>query len=311
MKRFTNILVGIDLSDGDSYVCDQLSPDTEMIVQRALWLAKHNSARLRFFYSIEVSAQAQRLIEESQGEEPTVVEDAEEALNNLVERAKREGVSADCQVVIGKSWIELIYQVLRNEHDLVIVGTRRLGRAESFLLGSTGIKLLRKCPCPVWVMQPQTDLKIASLLVAHDLSPVGDLAMQLGCSMAQLNGAQLHVLYADENQKLASLDPSLAPEEIAKENRLQAEQHISSQLANFNLKPKVQVHIVEESPDTAILDYCKQHTIELLVMGTIARTGIPGLVTGNTAERLLPQIPCSVLAVKPEGFKSPIVLDEK
>jgi universal stress protein E len=44
----------------------------------------------------------------------------------------------------------------------------------------------------------------------------------------------------------------------------------------------------------------------LLVMGTIARTGITGVFVGNTAERLLPQIPCSVLAIKPAGFKSPI-----
>ena len=47
---------------------------------------------------------------------------------------------------------------------------------------------------------------------------------------------------------------------------------------------------------------------DLLVMGTIARTGIAGFIVGNTAERLLPRIPCSVLAIKPEGFVSPVTL---
>ena len=41
-------------------------------------------------------------------------------------------------------------------------------------------------------------------------------------------------------------------------------------------------------------------------MGTLARTGISGLVMGNTAERLLPLLPCSVLAIKPEGFECPL-----
>jgi nucleotide-binding universal stress UspA family protein len=59
------------------------------------------------------------------------------------------------------------------------------------------------------------------------------------------------------------------------------------------------------------LDHIERYDVELLVMGTVAREGIPGLITGNTAERLLPHIPCLVLAVKLEGFTSPTTLDEE
>jgi nucleotide-binding universal stress UspA family protein len=45
-------------------------------------------------------------------------------------------------------------------------------------------------------------------------------------------------------------------------------------------------------------------------MGTVARIGIPGLLIGNTAETILDQLDCSVLAVKPPGFVSPVALDE-
>ena len=41
-------------------------------------------------------------------------------------------------------------------------------------------------------------------------------------------------------------------------------------------------------------------------MGTVARTGISGLVMGNSAEQVLDEVHCSVIAVKPPGFKSPI-----
>jgi len=43
-------------------------------------------------------------------------------------------------------------------------------------------------------------------------------------------------------------------------------------------------------------------------MGTVGRTGIPGLIMGNTAESILNNIGCSVLAVKPPGFVSPVTL---
>lgn len=310
MKRFTNILVGLDLSAGDRFVCDELAPPTEEAVARALWLAELNSARLLFLYSLDVSAQAQRLIQENQGSEPTVVDRAKVILGTLVERAGQEGIAADCLVIFGKSWVEIIRQVLRRKHDLVIVGTRHLRPVKSFLVGSTGIKLLRKCPCPVWVTQPQPDRRIASILVAHDLRPVGDLAMQLGCSMAHLHDAQLHVLHAAEYPEFEYVFPARISAEKAASYRHNAEQHIASQLGNFDLAQPAQVHLVTEPPDVAILDHIERHSIELLVTGTVARTGIPGLITGNTAERLLPQIPCSVLAVKPEGFKSLVTLEQ-
>ena len=47
---------------------------------------------------------------------------------------------------------------------------------------------------------------------------------------------------------------------------------------------------------------------DLVVMGTVARTGIPGFFSGNTAESILGQIKCSVLAIKPPGFKTPVTV---
>lgn len=46
--------------------------------------------------------------------------------------------------------------------------------------------------------------------------------------------------------------------------------------------------------------------IDLLIMGTVCRTGIPGFIIGNTAEQVLDAVDCSVLTVKPEGFVSPV-----
>ena len=49
---------------------------------------------------------------------------------------------------------------------------------------------------------------------------------------------------------------------------------------------------------------------DLIVMGTVARTGIPGLFIGNTAETILGRVECSVLAVKPPGFVTPVKLED-
>jgi universal stress protein E len=306
VKRFKNILVGTDLSRGDALVSSELATPNQEAVARALWLAKLNNAVLLFFYTLDVSTRARHLIEEDQNVGSTLVDKAQGVLATLVEEANRQGVTASSRVAFGKSWVELIRQVLAGNHDLMITGTRDQSGLTGMLFGSTGIKLLRKCPCPVWITKSQANRKIATILVAHDLTPIGKMALELGSSMARIQDAQLHVLHALKYPEEDTLFTASVSTENAARYRAEAKQQIESQLASVELTRPAQIHIVKEPPDFAILNHIDTHMIELLVMGTISRTGITGVFVGNTAERLLPQIPCSVLAIKPAGFKSPI-----
>ena len=312
MKRFRNILVGVDLSAGDRFVGSELSPATRTAVERGMWLAKSNSARLTFFFALDLSPQAQRLLdsgcEGGSGTKPTLVDEAKRLLTQVAAEAKEAGIEADVAVRVGKSWVETIRQVLEGGHDFVMVGTRHLGSVASHLIGSTGIKLLRKCPCPVWVTQPQAGTGLGSILVAHDLSEVGRTALELGCSLAERENANVCVLHAMEHAEAESLLPAEVPVDSEEDYRQEAERQIGAQMSSFRLAKPATVEIVTEPADTAITDAVARHGAELLVMGTVARTGIPGLITGNTAERLLPKIPCSVLAVKPAGWVSPVTL---
>jgi universal stress protein E len=56
-------------------------------------------------------------------------------------------------------------------------------------------------------------------------------------------------------------------------------------------------------PEDVISQFVESHGIDVVVMGTVARTGIAGLVMGNTAERVLRRLRGSVFAVKPAGFR--------
>ncbi len=58
-----------------------------------------------------------------------------------------------------------------------------------------------------------------------------------------------------------------------------------------------------------IVKLAKNKKIDLLVMGTVCRTGLAGFFIGNTAEKVLSEVNCSVLTVKPEGFVTPVTLE--
>jgi nucleotide-binding universal stress UspA family protein len=69
--------------------------------------------------------------------------------------------------------------------------------------------------------------------------------------------------------------------------------------------PAIHWHQLRGNPRTVIPEQASVLQAEVLVMGTIARTGVPGLIIGNTAEDILNRAPCSLVTVKPPGFVSP------
>jgi len=73
-------------------------------------------------------------------------------------------------------------------------------------------------------------------------------------------------------------------------------------------KPKK--HLIKGDPRKIIPAFAEEIKADLVVMGTVARTGLPGLFMGNTAETILNQLNCSVLAIKPQGFVTPVTLDD-
>jgi nucleotide-binding universal stress UspA family protein len=304
MRRFKNILVGVDLSRRDRLVGKNLNRPASRGYESALQLAKANHARLHFLSTLEVSLDAQRGITTARGQGPTLLDEAEDRMRGLVAKANNEGIAATGSVVFGKSWEEIIRQVLRGKHDLVVVGTRHLGTLKSTLLGSIGIQLLRKCPCPVWISKSRIADGLSSILLANDQTPVGQEAMELAASLAHHHKADLQVLHSPQG---ALAGPSYLSAEGGKEIK----ENIQLQIEQSGLTRGAQVKVVQRTQFCkAISDHIDEHRNQLLVLGTQACTGILKMLKRERSERLLSGTPCSLLALKPESFVSPISLDQ-
>ena len=70
-------------------------------------------------------------------------------------------------------------------------------------------------------------------------------------------------------------------------------------------------HVVTGPPHGVIEAVAEQHRADLVVMGTQARSGLSGILMGNTAESVMASLTCSILAIKPDGFKCPIEFHEE
>ena len=315
MPEVNNILVGVDLTHGDHLISAVLSPESRSAIQQATEIAVSRQARLTFFAAIDLDPHTLSYLElEDADALKNLGNQAEEMLHGLVAEARSKGVAeAVSNHAFGKSWVELIKQVLRSNHDLLMVGTRGLHGIKSMLLGSTGLKLMRNCPCPVWITKPQIAATTRKVLVADDLTEVGRRLVRVGATIARAKQAELHVLHALEypwDSSSAGGDPK--QEAFRQKRRMHANTHLADHLNCEEIKALVaapKIAIVEELAENAIQKYVEQQQIDLLVMATIARSGLSGFLMGNTAERLMPQLSCSVVAIKPNDFRSPVTLD--
>lgn len=307
MHQFRKILAGIDLSSGGSLIGDTLTAPNQEVVRQALALAAGSGAELCFFTVLDVPDTIQRLIDEQRGNASNVFDEAYEVLQQLKDEAAAVNVKADAVVGLGSSWQRLIERVKEHEHDLLIVGTRNPGTLDRILYGSTAMKVLRYCPCPVWVTKPHEDDGRTVVLVAHDLTDVGQRALEVAADIAALHQGSLLVFHSVEiASHYGTVTPLVSDEESAKRLK-SAEDAVADSLSRLDAVPaSCELLIREGQPDIQLLTVLQERNVDLVVMGTRARTGFGGLVTGNTAERVLPELNCSVLAIKPDDYKCPI-----
>jgi nucleotide-binding universal stress UspA family protein len=98
-------------------------------------------------------------------------------------------------------------------------------------------------------------------------------------------------------------------ERYVEDSRAEAGKALEHLLAGFPDWPRRRfVHLLKGEPSDVIAEFAKTGRIDLIVMGIVARSGIGGLLIGSTAESILQRVDCSVLAIKPEGFVSPVEL---
>ncbi len=310
MHRFKNILY---LADGPASQRHSLD--------RAVAVARANQGRLTVLdVTAEVSADwdPQRLYGPKLTE--ALVERRLSELEALTAPYEDAGVAMYTQVLTGTPFIEVIRVVQRGGHDLLIKTPRAGNGLSAQALGSTDRHLLRKCPCPVWIDRPESAHPYRTLLAAVDPTDphAGDLnrlILDLATTLAAREQAELHVVHVWRLHGEALLHGGWTGIDSADVEALLAgteqghREALSRVLAPYSMTPAdPKVHLVNGEAATVIGALAEDLSADLILMGTLGRTDVPGLFIGSTAEDVLRTTRTSALALKPAGFASPVLV---
>ena len=309
MQNFRNIL----------FVSDGLTDDLHAL-QQALSIARNNKAQLRAL--IVCPEFPKELAKYRERYQTSLIQQ----LNASIQAARKEtGVSetefpVQIEVESGSTpAVRIIRHVLKHAHDLVIKDAERNQGARGF--AAMDMELLRKCPCPVWLSRPipkhRGDIKLAVAIDPQSHEPEGrDLSLrllQLSRSLADTCSGELTIIacwdypleeYLRNNSWINMPDDELIQTVIKAQTQHRAA--LNKTMKQSGIGGKVQVQHVRGRADQIIPQFIADGDIDILVMGTVGRTGIPGFIIGNTAENVVQKLSCSLLALKPNGFVSPV-----
>lgn len=310
MKRFKNIL----------YILDGTAITQEASVEKIATLARLNQACVSVIINDETTTfddlslkLSGRYAEIKKGIEQQNSENLKLFLGH--ERWKDIDISAGSTE--SNDFISIIHKVLRYNHDLII-------KEETLDQGidQLAMRLVRKCPCPVWVIKRDSG-DFRRILAAVDVSAndpeslaFNQKIVELAYSLAQREQGEAHYLHTwrleheammrgprlkVSSQEISELKETIRTGRLSQLNQLLGHIHIPPEGGNIHLK--------EGMTETVIRQAITELNIDVLVMGSVARSGIPGFLIGNKAEKLLSTINCTVLTIKPDGFVSPITLN--
>jgi universal stress protein E len=292
----------------------------EALPAEALWLARAHRATLHvvhvvpslprsIWWSEAISArELQRAVIEQRGRQ----------LHELA-HARTRGVKVTTEVREGIPHVELIRAAVAQQADVLVVSDEPLRRGKRGAFGTVTMKLLRKCPVPVWAARTATHDRVRRVMAAVDVEDTHSLneqVLRLAQQFARARDARLFVIHAWTlwGEHLLKGYGGVSPASLEK---LLADRHLETLTAVQQLvaaqvpaERQPEVLVVKGDAREAIPAAVREHQIDLLVMGTVARAGVSGFVIGNTAEKILNDLDCSVLTAKPEGFVTPIALAE-
>ncbi|WP_372881085.1 universal stress protein UspE [Psychromonas sp.] len=311
MLKYNNILVFIDI--------DQ---ESQPALERAASIAQNEvGTKITLFlccYDLTFEMTSLSSTDERQAMQRIVIKENEEWLHTIAAPYKEKGLNIHCQVHWhNRPFQAAIIEVLKNNHDLVVKSTHQHSKLSAILFTPTDWNLLRKCPAPVLLVKHHSWPVNGNILCALDCKSIQDedhhqLNKQIlkeAAAMAEIVSANIHIVNAYPSPpmnimlELPEFDPINYEDGLKKFH-----QKTLNDYAQTLKLPKDQIHLAQGLPEDVISQVAEEIDAQLVILGTVGRSGLSATLLGHTAEQVIDNLDCDLLALKPAGFISPIKL---
>jgi universal stress protein E len=286
---------------------------------KVMEIARHGTTRVHVFHVYSPAAGLFQIFDPRTAEliARSSIEQHRKSLERLVRPLRRKGFDVETEVTWDYPPHEgMVRQVLKQDADLLVVDAHRHSRLARWFLTNTDWELIRHCPCPLWFVKSARFRPKPRILAAVDPFHAGarparldDGIVRVAGEVADHGGGKVALCHADTPPLPYIAAPAPAPvpwsPELARLHS-QAVRKGIGQLARRHGLPSSAVHIETGDPATVLPRMARRLRGDVVVMGAVSRSGLDRLLIGSTAERVIDDLPCDVLFVKPHGFRAKV-----
>jgi universal stress protein E len=236
-------------------------------------------------------------------------------LEQLVQPIRDLGYKIETAVVLFDRLYEAIIQSAASCHaDFVFKPLRQHGFLRRALFSATDWNLVRCCPQPLLLISHAYPIKGKPVLAAVDVAAADEPHIELNRIVlaqarlfAVLLASHLHLVNAFSLSSLTGASPIADPLAYqVMRQRHQQQLDVAVKLGQgYQIEPE-RIYLREGPAEAVINDRAAEIGAGVIVMGTVARSGVSGLFIGNTAEAVMEHTQCDVVVVKQADFKSPV-----
>lgn len=146
-------------------------------------------------------------------------------------------------------------------------------------------------------------IALRNVLVATDFGEAAAVALSYGRGLARTFGAHLHVLHVldDVGGRAATMAGyGIDIERMQLELERSARSELDALLSDEDRRDlhAVATVVTSATPAMSIVDYAKNHDVNLVIVGTHGRGPVSHFFVGSVAERVVRTAPCPVLTVR-------------
>ena len=285
MKLLEKILVATDFS-----------PVAEDAVQTAVFVAKQFNSEICLLHvvpgTVDFCSDVQTMVVKTVGDH----------LQQFANEIRAEGIQGvETVVEHGVPFDQIEKHATVRDVNVIILGAGKSDDGGPFRLGTTAARIRRKATKPVWIVKPGASPQVRNILCPVDCSKSSGRALKNAIHLSREFPAELTVLrvveglpkYYEHFGEVATE----AEEASTKEQLPQFEQF----LEDFDFYDVKWNKVIRYGkPTREIVAAASEIKSDLLVMGSVGRTGFSRILIGGVARRVAQEMPCSIVTVKSE-----------
>ncbi len=322
MSTIKKILVPTDFSENAASVFEYVR-----------WLAKNNKAKVDLIHVIprmtylevseEVMGNPLKIPIKHNELREKLYRRLEEKLKQNIPEANRGKILITDRVKVARGIID---HAKEKEYDLIVIGSRGKGKT-IFKRGSVTLRLIRLSQTPVLSFNKKSAASLQNILVPTDGSKTSFEALTTALEFAEKSEAEIELFSVLEYDfdKIIMLggNPELTEYAIMGQKR-EILENLKSCIENsadfsfvdsptidgaeiqtqsgktISLKITLEQHI---SAHNTIVEYANENA-ELVIMTTHGKSGIPKILLGSVAEKIVRHLEIPLLTIKPEFAKT-------